>query len=850
MHKPIILVTLAYIAGLLVGHGLLYFPYSFGIFFILSIISAGILTSLGKLSLRLFFFTVIPGIVGTAAYLYSAAWFPSDHYTRVFTTDNRMHAITGVIVSPLDRDPDRTGFQLDLSIIDDKPVSGTVRVSVREESASIGYGDTVRIEGNLFKPRGFHNPCGFDYPAFLARSGIYYTVSVKNFRKVQVLEQGRGVFRTFQNWREQIRQYFLVSTTGSGSAILQAMVIGEEGLLTEDLRDRFMAAGVTHIISISGSHLGMVAVLCFGLLRSFMLLLPERFYHRLTLCVDPKKIAAWLTIPLVIFYTLLAGGEVATVRSLIMISAGLLALVLDRENALKYSLATAALVILSAGPQALFDISFQFSYLSVLVIAFVVAFWDELNIKAESVVGKLGSSMVLIIIISLATSLATGPLVAFYFNQFSLAGIFSNMVVIPFAGMVVVPLGLFSAIISLFMDHLPLAPVNQLVGDAFVNVVDFFARLPFAEFHPPSPDSAWLALYMLFLLSLAAITKNLLIARFKPFESSLRVPKGAVFGMTISGSLLLFFLAFYFVQSKGSEISFIDVGQGDCTLIRMSSGKTVLIDGGGTYDNRFDIGRRIVAPYLWNKGIYTLDLVILSHPHPDHMNGLRFILKKFGVTEVWESERDPGLPGYGEFRQAIAEKHIFRKTVSAENVPMMLGEAEVRVLHPSRKFIAQDRQAYASENNRSLVIRMAFDGHIALFPGDIGSVAEQHLARTAKDLRTDLLKVPHHGSKSSSSEVFASRTRPKVAVITVGKGNRYRHPSAEVVERYQVNGTQIYRTDLDGAVTVRVRNDRLDMTRSVDTVLERIELFDHSTWAVRERRNLNRLGTRITAKYP
>jgi competence protein ComEC len=317
--------------------------------------------------------------------------------------------------------------------------------------------------------------------------------------------------------------------------------------------------------------------------------------------------------------------------------------------------------------------------------------------------------------------------------------------------------------------------------------------------------------------------------------------------MALSGTVLVLSLAFFLAPNKRAQISFIDVGQGDCELIRLRSGKTVLIDGGGTYDNRFDIGRRVVAPYLWNKGIRTLDLVILSHPHPDHMNGLKFILKKFNVMEVWESERDIDLPGYGDFRRIVAEKNIPRKTVSAEDVPVVLGEAELRVLHPSRAFTSHDQKAYMAENNRSLVVRVAFDNRACLFTGDIGAEAEQHLVRTAQDLKCDLLKAPHHGSKSSSSEVFLSKTRPEIAVVTCGRGNPYGHPSDEVLARYEHIGTRVRRTDLDGAVTIGVTNDRLVSMQWNERKFTRIFLSDCANWRKTERMNLRRLLLRATA---
>ncbi len=180
MRKPIITLTLAYITGLLLGHEFLYFPYSIGFLIIFSILISGLLTWLDKLTIRRTMLVILPCLVGMAAYLSSAAWFPADHYTRHFRPDKETHEIIGKIISPLDRDPERTGFVVDIHDIDGTRVSGKVRVSVREEMSSVGYGDIIRITGKLFEPGGYNNPGGFDYPASLARSGMYYTVNVKS----------------------------------------------------------------------------------------------------------------------------------------------------------------------------------------------------------------------------------------------------------------------------------------------------------------------------------------------------------------------------------------------------------------------------------------------------------------------------------------------------------------------------------------------------------------------------------------------------------------------------------------------------------------------------------------------
>jgi competence protein ComEC len=757
--------------------------------------------------------------------------------------DGTVHELTGRISSPLDRDPGRTAFELDLDRIDGREASGKVRVNVRDEALPAGYGDRVSLSGRLYPPRGYRNPGGFDYPAYLARHGVHAVLSLSRGTDVRVFEQGSGVLRAIQDIRDRIRQAMLAGLKGDGSAILLAMTIGEEGSLTEDLRERFMAAGVTHIISISGSHLGMVAVICFWLTRSALFLLPERSYHWLTIHADPRKIAALATVIPVVFYAFLAGGQVATIRSLIMILAGLTTLILDREEDLPSALAIAAFISLIADPQALFDISFQLSYLSVLCIAFVVSTWNALELRPDTRAGKLLHSGLLLFSISVAAALVTGPLVAFYFHQVSFAGIAANMVVVPFAGAVVVPLGLTSGILSILTGSLPFAVVNQFFADVFVALVSFFARIPFAAVHLPSPGPLLAIGHAGLLIASALWFRARLFATHRPLEAPKQPPRGALAAMAISAAAIVLSAAFPLLRPHESQVTFVDVGQGDCALVETAAGRTILIDGGGTRDNRFDVGRSVLAPYLWDRGIRDIDLVILSHPHPDHMNGLRAVLRKFTVREVWGSGLDTDLPGYADLQEIIRQRRIpFRKVSEGDH--MRIGEVYIAVLHPGATVRQRTKKAYAAENDRSLVVRLELAGRTLLFAGDIHAEGERELQRNVPDLAVDLVKVPHHGSRTSSSRDLVAAFRPAVAVITVGDGNPYHHPSRSTETRYRENGATVYRTDRHGAITVRLSPAGLDVRPWSDLLLRQSAPAGQDGWWTVERSNWKRVVIR------
>jgi len=843
MHRPVILLTLALVTGILLGQAFLFLPYS-TIAVIVALAAGGsMIPATARLGRRDLLFTASGAVAGFAILVAVAAHLPERHYRAMPIFDGDAHELTGRISSPLDRDPGRTAFELDLDRIDGREASGTVRVTVRDEALPAGYGDRVSLAGRLYPPRGFRNPGGFDYPAYLARHGVHAVLSLSRGTDVRVLEQGSGVLRAIQDLRERIRQAMTAGLTGDGGAILLAMTIGEEGSLTEDLRERFMAAGVTHIISISGSHLGMVAVICFWLTRNALFLLPERSYHWLTIHADPRKIAALATVIPVVFYAFLAGGQVATIRSLIMVLAGLTALILDREEDLLSALAIAAFISLVPDPRALFDISFQLSYLSVLCIAFVVSTWNALELRPDTRAGKLLHSGLLLFSISVAAALVTGPLVAFYFHQVSFAGIAANMVVVPFAGAVVVPLGLASGILSILTGSLPFAAVNQFFADAFVALVALFARIPFAAVHLPSPGPLLAIGYAGLLIASALWFRARLFAAYRPLEASKQPLRFALATMAISAAVIVLSAAFPLLLTHGSQVTFVDVGQGDCSLVETAAGRTILIDGGGTRDNRFDVGRSVLAPYLWDRGIRDLDLVILSHPHPDHMNGLSAVLRNFTVREVWGSGLDRSLPGYADLQDIIIERRIpFRKVSAGDS--MRIGEVYITVLHPGATFRQRTKKTYAAENDRSLVVRLELAGRTLLFAGDIHAEGERELQRNVTDLAVDLVKVPHHGSRTSSSGDLVAAFRPAVAVITVGDGNPYHHPSTETETRYRENGATVYRTDRHGAITVRLSPAGLDVQPWSELLLRQAAPSGQDGWWTVERSNWKRVAIR------
>jgi competence protein ComEC len=273
--------------------------------------------------------------------------------------------------------------------------------------------------------------------------------------------------------------------------------------------------------------------------------------------------------------------------------------------------------------------------------------------------------------------------------------------------------------------------------------------------------------------------------------------------------------------AKGMQVTFLDIGQGDCALVEFPGGTRMLIDGGGFYGN-FDVGERVIAPLLWERRILKIDYLVLSHPQPDHYKGLIFIARHFRPREFWHNGVRNESPTYEQLLETIREKGVTTVRV-AEGFSRTIAGVEVQALNPAEKETASLPQKKAGVNTNSLVLMISFGNHHLLFTGDIEKKAEARLVETNKGLRAQVIKVPHHGSKRSSTDTFIKKVSPCYAVISVGFGNPFHQPGQGVVERYARLGCQVLRTDLDGAITVQSDGKRLTVRSYQRTMIPSAE---------------------------
>lgn len=721
----------------------------------------------------------------------------SDDLGRFATGDSVQ--FIGVIDQPLQHGPESTLLLLKARSVTENgkeyPARGILRLTVRDFVPELQYGDQISAQLRIRPVSGLHNPGGFDYSAYLQREGIRALAVVHRPEAITRLAAGGfAPLRRIYAWRERIRNVLDDSLSPVSSAIFQAMLIGETGSLDPEIREAFMISGTTHLLSISGSHLALVALVVFHFSGRILRQIPAGWLLSVSRRLTVTRLSILVTLVPVVFYTLLAGAQVATVRSLIMILIYLTAVWFQRADDPLNALAVAVLLSVLWEPRAVFSISFQLSYLAVL--AMVLAGGNQVTIgetgtqalqegeEESSWMGRWLQKIRLYLVMTVVAESVTLPLTAFYFNQISWVGFLSNLIVVPLVGMVLVPMGLVCSVWAVLVDRatLPWSGLIEAMAHGFYSMIEWFARIPGSEVHVPSPPFLVLALFYLVGVLVLFFRVNR-AWKWSAIGSFILI--STVWAVRLSES-----------HSDGRlRVTFLDVGQGDAAWIEMPDGKTMLIDGGGAYGN-YDLGRLAVAPYLWNTGHWRIDYLIASHPQLDHMGGLAYIARKFKVGEVWTNGLEKEAVFYDRFRTAVSTRAIPDRRIMGSGLPLVQGAVRIVSLHPK---IADPA---GPDNDQSLVLRIEFGREVLLFTGDIEKGAERELLRWGDLLKTTVLKVPHHGSRTSIDPEFLAQVAPDVAVISVGENNGYRHPSVETLFAYQVLKTQIYRTDRDGAVLV------------------------------------------------
>lgn len=674
---------------------------------------------------------------------------------------------------------------------------GTVQVSVQDPGQRFRQGEGVWVYGRLSFPTELRNPGNFDYHRFLELQQIHGLMSVWDAADWRITGYRRPPI--FFRWLVlPLRHHFLevIDTTllGPPGAFIKGILLGERGSIPPEIKTAFSDTGVIHVLAISGLHVGLIAALIFGLLALFRI---------------PRTGCALITIAMLMIYIFLTGGSPPVVRASIMGSIILLGPIFLRRPNVYNSLAIAALIILLIKPSDLFYVGFQMSFGATLGIVYLVPKLQEWLparwLKPEEPVAigqRFRRWLSLFMLVSLAAQLGTVPMTVLYFNRLPIISLLANIIVVP-AMSLILGLALMAVILGALSPffHTPLMAVNGVLIEWLVALVDLLAMVPYGNLHLATPSLASLFLFILLMVFLARV------------KFSVRSRKlSLIVGLLLLNVVLWQNLSAHFQEE--CRITFLDVDQGDATLIEGPQGKTILIDG-GDFENDFSYGERVIAPVLRHKGIHRLDCVVMTHPHDDHLGGLLYIVENFDIGLIL----DPGLPftseRYQEFLKIIERRQIPYQVARAGDAIEGLEPLRVHILHPSAEYAERHFSAHDfNVNNSSIVLRLTYHDFSMVLTGDLEEDAEPELFDD--DLKCSILKAGHHGSITSSSMEFVHRTLPYLTVVPCGRENKFHHPSEEVLRRYRSVGARVFRADQTGAVIITTDG----ATFAVETMLQ------------------------------
>jgi competence protein ComEC len=737
-------------------------------------------------------------------------------------------SVAGRIIAPVQHSAGRQTILVETDGLGSE--SRRIRLVWRDPSMTLHHGDRISFRGKLHPPRGSLNPGGFDYAAYMERQGIDFLTTVTGARAVTLFDAQRptelwSLFNRIDHWRARIRAAAVNSLSQPTRGLFLGMIIGERGYLEQELQDWFMVTGTVHLLSISGSHLGLVAIVVFWTVKRLVLRFPRTLLLSLSRTVTPSKMAILVSWPAVALYALLAGAELATIRSLVMITLAMIAMWLGSERHLGHAMAVALLAILLHDPHAIYDISFQLSFLSVLVMVGMIGFSKSWNADAAEASGPLRFRFVhhalTALSMSAAVTVATVPMVAFYFNQVPWMGTITNLIAVPYTGLILVPLGLLSALWTIITGAESLifgSALEQLFG-LMVSGLQWCARFPGGEWNVAAPSIPAMALFYCGLLvsSLQAMPRRVRLA-------------GAGLAMLLIG----WWLSPPVSQADGDRwrVTFLDVGQGDSAVVELPDGQTVLIDGGARYE-RFDMGKNVVAPFLWSRRIRHLTHVVGTHQQLDHVGGLIWILRHMSVGQYWSEGIERSETFVEDLDAALRDRHIEQHTAVRGQELLQTGRCRFSILNPpATPVIRASAQPVTGTllNNLSIVSRLQCGLSSILFAADIETAGLRRLDKEGYQPVT-VLKVPHHGARSSLDPDWLGQLHPRYAIVSAGAANPYGHPAESVLQAYEDQNIRVFRTDRDGAVWVtgRLSTSEITVSRMRDFVIQTVD-FPHCLW--------------------
>lgn len=623
-------------------------------------------------------------------------------------------------------------------------------------------GATIVFNARLAPARTYLNPGVFDYKHFLKRQGIFLKAFVDTCDGVHIQELRVPAWR--QKFLASFRHELWTKT--KHAPLLSALILGTNTISPEK-KDEIKSFGLSHLFVISGMHFGMMVLAIFFSVSALFNLVPKIY-----LVIPRQKIAAFFSLLFTVFYTVLVNSHPSVWRGAVVASVFLLAIILERQRHFFYTLLISAVIVLALNPLDIFDVSFHLSYLCVLILATVVS---RFSAKRSPIFNLVVTTVLLTVFLI--------PYILFVFKEAALSGVIHNIWAVPYFQFIVMPLALVTLLSFTF--HLPVFTPALSLWDGsleiFNKILTGAAAWKIPVLDTAAPHVEHVLFFYLFIFSFFFLKRR-------------AVP---IFILC----LLLFSLVFTYLHNHTGydvRISQIDVGQGDAELIQTPTHNILIDTGGSAY---FDTGKFVLRPLFKHLWVMDIDLLILTHADLDHVGGAAGLLDDFNIHEVWVNGKTGQGEHYALLLEKIREKGILLKKID-HPMTAQLGALILRVVNPLENLLPSE-----ADNDFSIVVKISRDKFAALFTGDISARTEKKLvASFGAELKSQVLKIPHHGSRGSTSLSLLRAVEPQLALIGVGRNSRFGHPHGKVIDSLQKRGIGIYRTDRDGFVQLSVED--------------------------------------------
>ena len=659
------------------------------------------------------------------------------------------------------------------------------------------YGDIIEVKGKYEEPESRRNYKGFDYKLYLKTKNILGTLKSTNIKKVSHKIENPIEYIESKSIKlsENLKQKANNILPQEIASIFIGIILGDRTEIPEEAIENFRNANMSHILAVSGMHM------------SYLILLATQIIGKLI----GKKQSYYISIILIIEYMFLTGFSASIIRAGIMGIILISSKIFYKNNDVLTNIAISALIILLKNPYTILDLSFQFSYGGTIGIILFQKFISK-NFLEKIIKSK---KIIEIISVTISAQIIILPISIIQFNKLNIYFILTNLIIGFIIGPVMACGFIFLITLIINVKTAQIFSIILQIAIKALILTSQIAKLPYSNIYLPTPNFIQIIIYFLSIHIFMFIyyiynTKNKTqtVKRFRNIISMIKfylkyrmTPKTKSRTKIISIIIIALIMVMQIIP-KDLKVYFVDVNQGDSTFIVTPKGKTILIDGGGSsYTN---VGKNTLLPYILDRGYTKIDIAIISHMDLDHCDGIIYLMDKIKIKTIIIGKQYEESDNYKRFVKLAKEKRIEVKIVEAGENINIERNVNLDILWPDNK----NKISENAINNNSLVFKLKYKKYSILFTGDIEEIAEKAILERYKNmLQSTILKVAHHGSKTSTTAEFLKAVKPRYALIGVGKNNKFGHPSENTIKKLKEMKVKIFRTDELGEITIKMNKN-------------------------------------------